>query len=157
MKTFLRSVLAGAIVTLILAATEAVAGYPRPSAASGAFFSSAFMTYLPLAVLAAWILSVLLPGRGLDLWLPLGAGVLRMAGPLAGAASAGEWILPGAVLLAMCFILAVRVATESRTQSPPFLFGLTVGSKGLGPDGIKDDEDDIRPKRHRRHGRGQGR
>jgi arylsulfatase A-like enzyme len=126
-KTFLRSVLAGAIVTLILAATEAVAGYPRPSAASGAFFTSAFMTYLPLAILAAWVLSVLCPTRGLDLWLPLGVGVLRMAGPVASAVSAGEWILPASILLALCLILAIRAVTESPTQSPPFLFGLTVG------------------------------
>ena len=127
MKTFLRSVLAGAIVTLILAGTETVVGYPRPSSASSAFFSSAFVMYLPLSVFAAWLFSVVIPRHGLDLWLPLLVGALRMAGPLATAARAGEWGLPVAVLVASFLIVGVRVVAESPTQSPPFLFGLTVG------------------------------
>lgn len=127
MKTFLRSVLAGAIVTLILAATETVAGYPRPSSASGAFFSSAFTLYLPLFVLAAWLFSVASPKHGLDLWLPLLVGALRMTGPLVTATRAGEWVLPAATLVASCVILGIRLMAESSTASPPFLFGLTVG------------------------------
>lgn len=127
MKTFLRSVLAGSIVTLILAATETVAGYPRPSSASGAFFSAAFMTYLPLSVLAAWLFPAMLPKHGLDLWLPLLAGALRMWGPLVSAVSEGEWLVPAWVLAAAAVVLAIRFATESETKSPPFLFGLTVG------------------------------
>ncbi|HRB11831.1 MAG TPA: sulfatase-like hydrolase/transferase, partial [Vicinamibacteria bacterium] len=127
MRAFLRSVVAGAIVTLILAATETVAGYPRPSSASGAFFSASFTTYLPLAVLAAWALSTFLPGRGLDLWLPLLVGALRMSGPIAGAVSAGEWAMPALVLVAAAAILGLSAVTESPAHSPPFLFGLTVG------------------------------
>ena len=126
-KGFLRSVLAGAIVALMLSGTETVVGYPRPSSASGAFFGSAFTVYLPAAILAAWILSTALPARGLDLWLPLLAGGLRMSGPLIPAASRGEWLTPILLLLAAGGILAVRVVTESNTKSPPFLFGLTVG------------------------------
>ena len=124
---FLRSAFAGAIVTLILAATEAVAGYPRPSSASGAFFSAAFMTYLPLAVLAAWAVSRFLPSHGLDLWLPLLVGALRMSGPIASSISAGEWAMPALVVAAAAAILGIRAAAESPAQSPPFLFGLTVG------------------------------
>lgn len=85
------------------------------------------MTYLPLAVSAAWALSTFLPGRGLDLWLPLLVGALRMSGPIAGAVSTGEWAMPALVLVAAAAILGIRVVTESPTQSPPFLFGLTVG------------------------------
>lgn len=127
MKLFPRSALAGAIVTLMLAGTETVAGYPRPSSASSAFFWSAFIIYLPLAVLAAWVAGALFPRHGLDLWLPLGVGALRAAGPLAAAATAGEWILPVAFLAAAGVIMAIQFATESKSQSPPFLFGLTVG------------------------------
>ncbi len=127
MKTFLRSLLAAAVATLILAGTEAVAGYPRPSSASGAFFSSAFLVYLPLALAAAWLFSVLLPKRGLDLWFPLFVGALRMAGMVWGAAKAGEWRLLLSLVFALGVVLLIRVLTESRTGSPPFLFGLTVG------------------------------
>ncbi len=85
------------------------------------------MVYLPLGVLAAWLLSVLFSTRGLDLWLPLCAGALRLAGPLATAASSGEWIMLAAALVAALALLGIRAITESPTQSPPFLFGLTVG------------------------------
>ena len=127
MKTFLRSVLSGALVTLILSGTETVAGYPRPSTASGAFFIASFLTYLPMAVAVAWLLSVLLPKRGLDLWLPVGVGGLRMAPAVSTAFGAGHWGRLFAMALALALVLTIRRLTESPTQSPPFLFGLTVG------------------------------
>lgn len=127
MKNVLRSALAGAVVTLILAGTEAVAGYPRPSAASGAFFSAAFLTYLPPAILAAWLASTWLSERGLDLWLPFGVGVLRMAPAVVAGTASSEWVFVLSILAALSLVLAIRRRTESTSQSPPFLFGLTVG------------------------------
>lgn len=127
MKTLPRSVLAGLVVTLILAATETVAGYPRPSAASGAFFAAAFIAYLPAAVGAAWIFAIALPGHGLDFWLPFLVGLLRLSRPLGGAAASGDWSLLALALGAGGVLLALRAGTESKTRSPPFLFGLTVG------------------------------
>ena len=123
MKVLLRAFLAGAVVALILAGTEAVAGYPRPSEASGAFFRAAFMTYLPLASVAALILSALAPSRGLDLWLPLLVGVLRMAGVVWGIGSP----LQLALLLVALALLGLQLGLEPAEKSPPFLFGLTVG------------------------------
>ncbi|MBX7184998.1 MAG: sulfatase-like hydrolase/transferase [Vicinamibacteria bacterium] len=127
MKTLPRSALAGFVVTLILAATETVAGYPRPSAASGAFFAAAFIAYLPVAVAAAWALATMLPAHGLDLWLPFLVGLLRVSRPLAGAAASRDWSLLALSVGAVGILLALRARTESKTQSPPFLFGLTVG------------------------------
>jgi arylsulfatase A-like enzyme len=127
MKGLFRIALAGAVVTLILAGTEAVVGYPRPSAASSAFFSAAFLTYLPLAVTVAGLLAALLPKRGLDLWLPFGVGALRMAPALKAVMTAGEWRLALSILVVMVGALVIRRRTESPTLSPPFFFGLTVG------------------------------
>lgn len=123
MNATLRPFVAGVVVALILAGTEAVAGYPRPSEASGAFFKAAFLTYLPIASIAACILGVLAPARGLDLWLPILVGALRMAGALG---SVGI-LLQVATVLAALGLLAVWKRLERQDQRPPFLFGLTVG------------------------------
>lgn len=123
----LRSLFAALVVALILAGTEAVASYPRPSSASGAFFAAAFSIYLPLVFVAALVLTSFSPARGLNLWLPLVAGVLRMAGELVAAASAADWFVLVAAGLAIPLILALLRRTGTETQSPPFLFGLTVG------------------------------
>ncbi|MEO8502012.1 MAG: sulfatase-like hydrolase/transferase, partial [Vicinamibacteria bacterium] len=127
MKTFLRSALAGAVMAFILAGTEAVVGYPRPSAASGDFFHASFLTYLPIAVGVAWLFSVVLPRHGLDLWLPFCAGALRLSPATMAFFGAGQWGRLVAVAATLAAILAIRAFIESSTRSPPFLFGLTVG------------------------------
>jgi len=126
-RTLLRSLAASLVVTLILAGTEAVASYPRPSAASGAFFVAAIAIYLPLVFVAALVCATLSPARGLNLWLPLSAGSLRMAGEVWTAIIASDWPLLLAAVLAIPVVLALVRKTESATLSPPFLFGLTVG------------------------------
>lgn len=127
MGALLRSVTAALVVTFILAGTEAVASYPRPSAASGAFFAAAFAIYLPLVFVAALVLTTVSPGRGLNLWLPLSAGSLRMAGELRAATSASDGTVLFAAVVAVVVVIAMARRMESDAESPPFLFGLTVG------------------------------
>ncbi|MBK5257235.1 MAG: hypothetical protein JJE39_14505, partial [Vicinamibacteria bacterium] len=63
-----RSMVAAVVACLILAATETVAAYPRPSSASWNFFTAAFTTYLPFLALGAALLAAAVPRRGISLW-----------------------------------------------------------------------------------------
>ncbi len=112
---------------LILAGTETVVGYPRPSSASSAFFASALITYFPVFILAAWLFSLASPQRGLDLWFPLGTGAARVIGGLVPEVVASAWTLVCLSLGAVIAFLAVRRLADATKGSPPFLFGLTVG------------------------------
>ncbi len=124
---FLRSVLAAVIAVLIVAGTETVAGYPRPSSASGAFFAAALITYLPIFALAAWFLSLALPRRGLDLWFPLLAGAFRVTLGLLPEVVANVWTLLPLSLGAVIIVFTLRRLADVTKGSPPYLFGLTVG------------------------------
>jgi arylsulfatase A-like enzyme len=126
LKKLREAVLAGAMVALILAGTETVAGYPRPSSASAAFFFSALVVYLGLAVPAAGLASFVFQRNGLNLWFPFSVGAIRLAAPLVALSLLGERLTALLVLLALVAILGVRRITEAEAP-PPFLFGLTVG------------------------------
>ena len=127
LRLMVRCAVAAIVAAIILAATETVAGYPRPSSPAGTFFGLAVLTYTPFLFAGAGVLYAALAERGLDLWLPLGLGAFRAAAGLAsdGAASATAfgWLLVFVALL----VLFARWLATSTGKSPPFLFGLTVG------------------------------
>lgn len=116
----MRIVMASLAAAIILAGTEAVVAYPRPSAMASLFFRSALVAYLPIVLAIAALLQRVSPARGLNLWLPLLAGALRVAtvgaDPHFGIALA---VLVGGLLLAG--------QLEHAERTPPFLFGVTVG------------------------------
>jgi len=125
--SFTRPALAALVSAMILAATEAVAGYPRPSSAALAFFVWAGVVYFPAALLGALVGFLLSPARGLDLWLSFLIGALRLVPNLATASELQDWASLIAVPVALVLIWGLARWAEPRTGSPPFLFALTVG------------------------------
>lgn len=122
-RATLRVAIASAVGSFIVAGTEAVVAYPHPSSPARLFFETAFRLYLPAAVVAAAALERVAPVSGLDLWLPLLMGALRIA------TNAGDLRIAGvaAALVALvgCLWLSRRLGDPARR--PPLLFGVTVG------------------------------
>ena len=121
-----RCALAALVSSIILAATEAVAGYPHPSPPARMFFETATLTYLPALFFAALAADRFSRAQGLNLWFPLGLGLLRTATSLTVTAPPAPSALAGLVFLALLVLIASRVVV-SVPKGPPFLFGLTVG------------------------------
>lgn len=127
MKTIVQVFVAAGLASLMIAGTEAVVAYPGPSSASRSFFGVAFLTYAPFALAAAAALVVTFGRRGLDLWLPLFAGLLRILQSLAVDIAANPWIGVALCLAAIALAFGARKVADAIGSSPPFLFGLTVG------------------------------
>lgn len=120
MKPGVRVAVASLVASLIVAGTETVVAYDGPSGAASLFFRWAFAAYVPLFLVLAAIAQRASPLRGLNLWFPLLAGLVRVvtvARPEAWGA--------GLAMLVLALILVRSLDRGDRT--PPFLFGVTVG------------------------------
>ena len=62
----------------MIAGAETVVAYPHPSAPAALFFRTAYVVYLPILALWALALVRFTGRRGLNLWLPLSLGILRL-------------------------------------------------------------------------------
>ncbi|MEO8361069.1 MAG: sulfatase-like hydrolase/transferase [Vicinamibacteria bacterium] len=127
MKRIVQVVAAAGLASLMIAGAEAVVAYPGPSSAASSFFKMASLTYAPFALGAAAALFAAFGRRGLDLWLPFFAGLLRLLQCLALDLAANAWTCVALGLVVIVAVFGARKAADAIGSSPPFLFGLTVG------------------------------